>query len=829
MEPLGEGADRGGTKRNYLHLLDCGPDEYGDALLARVGDVSVLIDGSHPGDYVTRGGHPSVPEQLGRLLGQKKPPYEVSLLIVTHGHQDHIGCLPKLVADDQLRAEWALVIDPDLAWGGGSGVRADAELPASARTLFAALREEPRSPRSADNVLAQFLEDSVTLEDRYRGMLGTLEERGTKVTRYKGTPPAQLLQTFRSIGLEVLGPSAAMLQACSGHLSDAADALIPLTQDALVGDGDLLRAYRSLIGGWSDAVDASQRLGAMVNCQSIVTVLQAGGDKLLLGGDMQFADPQVQDQAVADGMAQLRKAIADRAPYRVAKLSHHGSDNGVSDQILNELGTTRLFGICAGAGSTHHPNPTTLQLLDSRKRTIQWARTDHNGLSTFELRGASTRVTVTSGQLNDAQPNSTDTASPSATMAPTLTTRATRDDVEVITHLPNADARVTVSIAIETPGSSLVSPVRGPDANTATSFAVGGGRTLPPLLFVTNRDRLTAAIGTDGAQATCAALQVAGETILDLPATSDEAIAAVRERLQARPDLVGVVLVGSHTVAPARRVDALPAALRARIGFTDDADDFVVWSDDPYTDYNGDGMPELPVSRIPDGRSAALVQAALSATRPEGNSKSGIRNIARPFAVDVFTAIAPTGGDLLVSHPTVFNVRPPYELSASAVYLMLHGDYTDSSRFWGEQTPQHLEAVNVTNIPDRARSVVFTGCCWGALTVDPPAGRWVEGQSIAPKTPEGSIALRFLQSGALAFVGCTGSHYSPNRPPFTFFGGPMHSAFWRAYQESGSPAQALREAKIAYAQGLPHGQEADQSRAIEYKILRQYTCLGLGW
>jgi hypothetical protein len=57
----------------------------------------------------------------------------------------------------------------------------------------------------------------------------------------------------------------------------------------------------------------------------------------------------------------------------------------------------------------------------------------------------------------------------------------------------------------------------------------------------------------------------------------------------------------------------------------------------------------------------------------------------------------------------------------------------------------------------------------------------------------------------------------------------MHSAFWRHYLDGKAPARALFDAKIEYVGGMPHKQSGVSAQAIEYKILRQYTCLGLGW
>jgi hypothetical protein len=125
--------------------------------------------------------------------------------------------------------------------------------------------------------------------------------------------------------------------------------------------------------------------------------------------------------------------------------------------------------------------------------------------------------------------------------------------------------------------------------------------------------------------------------------------------------------------------------------------------------------------------------------------------------------------------------------------------------------------------------VVFTGCCWGALTVQTLASQAVYGQPLGIRTTGMSMALSYLHAGVLAFVGCTGTHYSPTVAPYDYFGGPMHAAFWKSCIQGAAPAQALFDAKIDYASGLPHGQTSVTAQAIEYKILKQFTCLGLGW
>lgn len=362
-----------------------------------------------------------------------------------------------------------------------------------------------------------------------------------------------------------------------------------------------------------------------------------------------------------------------------------------------------------------------------------------------------------------------------------------------------------------------------------SELVVGGGRRLPRLLFVTQPDALAVNIGLSEAALVVGAVRSAGESIALDPGTSaTSAVDKVRSRLE-RGGFEGVVLVGGYDVVPSLRVDVLSPALRSTVDVDSDADYFIVWSDDGYGDIDGDTMPELPVSRVPDGHSANVLMASLAATyQSQALSRFGIRNVRRPFADDVFRRLHGRG-DLHVSEPTVASQLGRGAAQADTVYLMLHGDWIDGSRFWGEETPGNTEAVNTMNVPDRCGGVVFTGCCWGALTVDQPAGRVAEGRPLGVKSESASLALTFLRRGAVAFVGCTGSHYSPLTAPFDYFGKPMHDAFFERAQRGVPPARSLFEAKEAYAVGMPHGQVKPTSQAVEHKILRQFTCLGLGW
>jgi beta-lactamase superfamily II metal-dependent hydrolase len=860
-----------------VHLLDVGPEEYGDAVLCEFGKTTVLIDGAHSGNSKDEGDeHPSIQRQIGDLLGQSSSPYRITLLIVTHAHADHIGCLPTLVDQNLIAPEWALVADPDLGWGivpgdASSDVLADAPLPV--RQLAAALREETRRSSSVEE-LADFAADAANLEAGYRTMLDQLGQRGTHMVRLGPDDTTNLLKKFSGIGLEIVGPSldalvhcAEMNQGRSTRLSDAAYALLGNAADS-ADAFTVADAYRRAVGRETqtlpaDAIDAVDALGkdkGSINDESIVTRFRYKNVNLLFTGDMQLSDPEVSVDFVTHYITDtLRGELTNAAPYGLVKLPHHGSYNGFDGDVYQALGRPIVIGMCSGSTSKSHPNAQTLQFLKEHTNDVQWARTDHNGRTTFTFTGAKAKIDVSRGRLNDTSapgqgqlpqrplsttPGATSTASVAVTSVKRSVTQgvssSSGDTVEVTARIPNSATRVTLTIDVSPARPSTVSidgASTAPRLDRVTvanrSLSVGAGRRLPKLLVLTNRNALAENIGAEEADAALAALKGAGHTVVDSIVTgaeADGAAAQAKRLLNQNPGVAGVLLIGGYDVVPAQRVDALPPRLRKRFAVNSDADDFIVWSDDAYGDSEGDALPEFPVSRIPDGRSAELLftalQAGMTAVAPRS---TGLRNVARPFADDIYAQL-PAAAQMLQSGPVVFNPSAPYSLDAERVYVMLHGSDADVSRFWGEDNGHFPVAMDVDNVPSHPGMVAFTGCCWGALPVRTKAKDFTPDHPLGSWTPGLSIALTFLKRGARAFVGCTGSHYSPTRAPYGYFGGPMHDAFWRHYGVGRGPAESLFNAKAEYMKNIPHTQAHNTiAEAIEFKILREYTCLGLGW
>jgi hypothetical protein len=370
----------------------------------------------------------------------------------------------------------------------------------------------------------------------------------------------------------------------------------------------------------------------------------------------------------------------------------------------------------------------------------------------------------------------------------------------------------------------LLSRPRGERVNPRV--VLGPDKSFANLLFVTDENALARRIGAPALEAArgyvvrCGGdwLSGAGPSLLGL----------VRGRLE-RADLPrGVVLLGGYEVVPSRTLDVLPPDMRGLE--MRDSDRMRVWSDDDYGDREGDGVPEVPVSRVPDLANGALFVRALAAPLPAAvASRAGIRNRNREFADSVY-AMLPGREVLRVCEPS----RPALDFRNDVLYFMLHGSWRDTSRFKGESPDDvdpYPEALTAADIPDPCPPLVFAGCCYGALTVSKRAREMSIQDPVQTVPVESSIALSCLARGANAFIGCTGVHYSPMLPNFQYLGEPLHRFFFEEVLAGKAPARALLDAKVRYASRLPfRGRRASAVEvAAENKILRQFTCLGVGW
>lgn len=838
-----------------VHFLDVGPEKYGDSILIRHDDQTILIDGGHPGDLNDRDGYPSIPTQLGQILGGTAP-YKFSLLVVTHAHNDHIGCLPELVAQGIVTAERAYVADVALGWGQQN----HDDLPDARMTrVLAVLREGAGATLQADNP-TQAIADAVQLKRRYSEMLQKLADDGAVVIACTGDEDRTAIEAvFAPISLKVLGPTKEHLRLCADQLArlqrDAITAMqSALNRDAALADANLLGAVLDAQGDADiNFLPDMYGEGSALNSQSIILALEFAGKKVLLAGDMQFASTEV-DGLDAE-MSDLRRVIQQAGPFHLTKTTHHTSYNGVDQSVIDEQvpGNEPFFLVhTGGVNDSHHPEANVLSLLRTLRRNrpdFTWLRTDRNGLISFSIAADGTitqskaKGRVNSFQANTDEPLAVILPQPQASpIPPTENPRLEPvggDVVEVVTRVPHTKTKVTVTIEVEPDSGASAgqskknrpAPPLGPvppDPSPVT-FRLPADRVLPRLLFITDEQALGRKIGAASARAAVQAINAGGQRVI-----ADQRLAGLSAVAAAdliRPHLNGadgVVLVGGGDVVPALRLDVLGPDLRGQVASPeDDPDDFIVWNDEIYGDADGDHMGEIPVSRLADGGSAEALAAALGARQHGAGSRFGIRNAARPFANAVFSAL-PGNQPLHPSEPLRGADVRPRDVQADILYFMLHGDDGDTRRFWGEANGSVLEAFTTDQIPPRFAGVVFSGCCWGALTTTRRALHFQPGEAAVCRTSRDSIALRFLSVGAQAFVGCTGVHYSPPGNEPTSAGGPMHRAFFERLLSGEAPARALFLAKQDCFQALDNG-AAPEEIAISLKIIRQFTCLGLGW
>ncbi|MFI8619266.1 ComEC/Rec2 family competence protein [Acidovorax sp. NPDC077693] len=838
-----------------LHFLDMGDRPYGDAILVRLHGKTILVDGGHRGDQVRGRRTPAFQDQIAACL-KTELPVSIDLLVITHCHSDHIGCLPEVISSGDLIVKAALVADEKLGFGRGEKEPPFLSDDPVVAKVVAALREEPISTGRADKELAEFLEDAVRLEDRYLSLLALFESQGIELARCGVDEVEDFPKKLNLRDLSVIAPSQEQLLRCAGVISRSTERALDAVAHLRSLDGDLsaIELYREVARPALNLdfhADAAGK-GAALNDQSLLIIAGAGKNKCLLTGDMQFSSPDV--QGISREMSRLRKRVEDAGPYALVKLPHHGSYNGVDESVLDEWKAKALV-ITTGRGHPAHPSASTLELLQNTQE-VKWARTDKNGLISAAIRNGQTTFTIASGILDDSSPNQspdnlaeslesqleagleervgTSEVAASETTVGGPQTHQVAEFVEVITRVPNKKTRVTITIdidpAVPVPAviaSPRTAPIHRAPSDKARIFAAG--RKLPPLLFVTNRTALLANVGEATMALAERFIRDAGHELMDVQNSSTPWEKIRGRSLVSGAGAHGVVLLGGHDVVPSVRQDVLPPHLRSSLGSEaqTDPDHFYVWSDDIYGDTDGDQIAELPVSRIPDGRSADFFLKALAASPAQMPAKKGVRNHARPFADGIFASAGGRAGDLLVSNPHLRSSLNSTHLALADLYFMLHGSDSDGTTFWGESDDgDFVEAISVDEICAIEGSTVFSGCCWGALTVNGLAH--VPGGPPSSRQIDHSLALTCLFQGANAFVGCTGAHYSP-RPGQRAFGAPMHEYFWHHFAKTQAPAKALFEAKKEFRKNMFHDAPSDLHKAVEHKILDQFTCLGLAW
>lgn len=397
-----------------VHLLDVGTVEFSDSLLIEIAGHRILVDGAHSSDLAR------IRSQVTTILGEAHP--HIDLLVVSHTHKDHIGCLPKLTKE--LDIEFALLADPRYGWG--TTAQGDPiPLPGGAiGAAVAGLREEPIPVGLPDAELDARLEELPKLRSDYQAMIDRLRHptvagtSATTVILHGRDSTAPLVKAFKSIGLTILGPTASQLKACAdgiGRVTAEAVAIAHAQSDALADAGVVggpespATIYRRLIEGIPGIAGATaDRDGDLVNLQSIVMTVRHRGQRILLTGDMELADPASRTDKIETGLLKLQGRIRKQRPYAVVKVPHHGSRNGLSPAVLGDLGSAgtgvTYFGIITGRNSNKHPDVEVLGDIRIAYPAASWARTDRNGRTMLEFKNGAWAATPSHQPLDDMTP-----------------------------------------------------------------------------------------------------------------------------------------------------------------------------------------------------------------------------------------------------------------------------------------------------------------------------------------------------------------------------------------------------------------------------------------
>ena len=310
---------------------------------------------------------------------------------------------------------------------------------------------------------------------------------------------------------------------------------------------------------------------------------------------------------------------------------------------------------------------------------------------------------------------------------------------------------------------------------------------VPGLLVVTSSSRLIAKFGNSGWNQIKAAIDALGAILLDVTSGTFQQIDAEIEKM-GRDKISMILIVGNHDVVPFSILD----------NPTTDGD--TLYTDDVYGDFDHDAnvIIDVPIARIPDGNDLGLVLTQLSGTALPASGGFSVANVKRPVAETVANIF---GARTLWSAPTVHTDIQPSSVTVRYDYFMLHGSMKDTTAWWGEGTaPKYPEAFNVRLA--NSQGIVLTGCCYGAYVLG--------------KTPDNSIALRFLKTGVRAFVGCTGIHYSVLGKEPNDNGQLFHKIFWTKVVAGTEPLQAFYETKREY---LPQTAMRPVHRKIEHQFV----------
>lgn len=323
------------------------------------------------------------------------------------------------------------------------------------------------------------------------------------------------------------------------------------------------------------------------------------------------------------------------------------------------------------------------------------------------------------------------------------------------------------------------------------------------------------------------------------------AIADLDKALSKKGEMIGTLLiVGGPEVVP---FHMLPNP-------TDDADTQVA-SDNPYSSTDDNYfIPEWPIGRLPggSGRDAGILMRALRqmASDHSSETRSGpwwrrfnifspfvnsLQQVLQPHAVinnrpafgytaaiwkqaslEVFRPIG-DAQSLLSSPPVKTNgLIGSGIFPAKLSYFNLHG-VADSAEWYGQpdydemqSNPEYPVALAPPDLSESGSTplIVFSEACYGT--------------HIEQKEEDDALSLKFLSSGTKAMVGSTCVAYGSVTTPL-IAADKLGQAFWKQIKDGRTAGEALRNAKISFAQEMNRAQGfldgEDQKTLISFILL----------
>ncbi len=268
-----------------------------------------------------------------------------------------------------------------------------------------------------------------------------------------------------------------------------------------------------------------------------------------------------------------------------------------------------------------------------------------------------------------------------------------------------------------------------------------------------------------------------------------------------------IFILGGQDVVPMAELPN-PVLLRLDPKSGQFMDKDTLYTDDVYGDFDGDTVPDVPVARLPDGKSFATMKGQLRGTSAPPSGAMELYN--KPW-----TGAKAIG--LQINAGRIDSVPPTEDAKLDAnlkyYYFIIHGS-KDQGVWAGDGKARGGWPIRVVGLLAQdaaARGIVVSSACYAGYMIN--------------ETSATDIGLHFIESGARAYIGATGINYAyPGQDPQAFLGnfcGRMASLIFQNCELGQDPLLAYFNAKREFARGFAAGD------SVSHKILHETNYFGL--